>query len=405
MKSLVRILLLVGFLGLVAAATFYAFMPQPVDVELVSVSSGRLTVTVDEDGKTRVRDRYVVSAPLNGRLLRVELRAGAAVTAGETLLAVLEPHEPDLLDPRTVAQTQAKVAAARAALERLGPTLERVQLEWKHAQGRLARLRDLAQNRAVAADQLEDAQLQAQTREQDYQTAKFARDVAKFELELAEAALLRTTPSAEQPADNRSLPIRAPITGRVLRVLQESATVVTAGTRLLEVGDPEQLEVEVDVLSSDAVRIQAGAKAWLEQWGGDEPLASRVRLVEPSAFTKISALGVEEQRVNAILDFEPGEKPAALADGFRVEAQIVVWEKQDVLQVPTGALFRQGDDWAVFVAEAQHAKLRTIELGQRNSLAAQVLRGLEAGEQVLLHPSDKVRDGVLLKPRPGVAAK
>ena len=220
--------------------------------------------------------------------------------------------------------------------------------------------------------------------------------------EMAQAALLRRRPAQELLPENRSFEIHAPVPGKVLRVFQESETVVQAGTRLLELGDPdapEQLEVEVDVLSSDAVKIRPGSGAWLEQWGGEQRLLGRVRLVEPSAFTKVSALGVEEQRVWVIIDLDQGQKPPTLADGFRVEARIVVWEQEDVFQVPTGALFRSGDDWAVFVAENGRAQLRVIKLGQRNSLQAQVLDGLSADTPVILHPSDKVRDGVRVRNR------
>jgi HlyD family secretion protein len=238
------------------------------------------------------------------------------------------------------------------------------------------------------------------TLEQDYQAAKFAEDVARFELEMARAALLRTRPTQNGPPDGRQFPIRSPITGTVLRVFQKSETVVAAGARLLELGDAEDLEAEIDVLSSDAVKIQPGMTAYLEQWGGNAPLMGHVRLVEPSAFTKVSALGVEEQRVNVIIDFvDPPQNRAALGDAFRVEARIVIWEQPDVLQVPTGALFRSGDAWAVFVADQDQAHLRTVELGHRNSQAAQVLSGLQVGDQVVLHPSDKVRDGFAVKKR------
>jgi HlyD family secretion protein len=397
-KSVVRTLLFLLFLLAVAAAIAYAFWPQPLDVELGAVSRGQLTVTVDEDGQTRIKERYVVAAPLAGRLLRIELKPGDHVTAGQAL-ATIEPHEPELLDPRAVAQAQAKVHAAESLLERVGPTMERARVELERARKELKRVQDLAQRNVVAQNQLDDAEMVFRSREQDCKAAKFAEDIAKFELEMAQAALLRKRPAQDQPPENGRFEIHAPVPGKVLRVVQESETVVQAGTRLLELGDPEQLEVEVDVLSSDAVKIRPGSRAWLEQWGGEQRLLGKVRLVEPSAFTKVSALGVEEQRVWVIIDFDRGQKPPTLADGFRVEARIVVWEQADVLQVPTGALFRSGDAWAVFVAEDGRAQLRVIKLGQRNSLQAQVLDGLNAGTQVILHPSDKVRDGVRVRSR------
>ena len=401
MKSVVRTLMSLLFLLAVAAALAYAFWPQPWDVELGVVSRGPLTVTVDEDGQTRIKERYVVAAPLAGRLLRIGLKPGDNVTAGQTL-ATIEPHEPELLDPRAVAQAQAKVRAAESLLERVGPTMERARVELERARKELKRVQDLAQRNVVAQNQWDDAEMVFRAREQDCKAAKFAEDVAKFELEMAQAALLRRRPAQELLPENRSFEIHSPVPGKVLRVFQESETVVQAGTRLLELGDPDdpdQLEVEVDVLSSDAVKIRPGSRAWLEQWGGQQRLLGRVRLVEPSAFTKVSALGVEEQRVWVIIDLDRGQKPSTLADGFRVEARIVVWEQEDVFQVPTGALFRSGDDWAVFVAENGRAQLRVIKLGQRNSLQAQVLDGLNADTQVILHPSDKVRDGVRVRSR------
>lgn len=405
-KSVVRTLLFLLFLLAVAAAIGYAFWPQPLDVELGLVARGSLTVTVDEDGQTRIKDRYTVAAPLAGRLLRVELKAGDQVAAGQTV-ATIEPHEPDLLDPRAVAQAQAKAHAAKALLERAGPTLKRAQVELDRAEKELKRVQELAQRKVVAQNQFDDAQMAFRAREQDCKAAEFAEKVAEFELEMAQAALLRNRSAQEQPPENGRFEIHAPVPGKVLRVFQESETVVQAGTRLLELGDPDDpdlLEVEVDVLSSDAVKVRPGAKAWLEQWGGEQRLLGHVRLVEPSAFTKVSALGVEEQRVWVIIDFDQGQKPPTLADGFRVEARIVVWEQPDVLQVPTGALFRSGDDWAVFVAERGGAQLRVIKIGQRNSLQAQVLDGLSADAQVILHPSDKVRDGVRVRNRLVVGA-
>jgi HlyD family secretion protein len=400
-KTIVRSFLILLFVLAVAVALGFAFWPQPLDVELGAVSRGVLIVTVDEDGQTRVKQRYVVTTPLAGRLLRIPWKPGDRLEATQDL-AVIEPDEPTLLNPREVAQAQAKVRAAEAALERIGRTQERARLEWERAQKELKRVEDLAQRNVVPQSHLDDAEVAFRSREQDLRAAKFGEDVARFELEIAQAVLLRRRPTPDQPPENSRFVIRTPVPGRVLRVLQESETMVQPGTRLLELGDPDdaaQLEVEVDVLSTDAVKVRPGARAWLEQWGGDSRLSAHVRLVEPSGFTKVSALGVEEQRVWVVLDFDPGQKPAALADGFRVEARIVVWEQQDVLQVPTGALFRAGDDWAVFVAEGGRAQLRSIRLGQRNSLQAQVLEGLQVGTQVILHPSDKVRSGVAVRSR------
>jgi HlyD family secretion protein len=248
---------------------------------------------------------------------------------------------------------------------------------------------------------LEDAETLFRTSEEEYRAAKFAEEIARFELEMAQAALIRTRPmDTSQDEDDevgrQVFEIRAPIDGRVLRLILESAKVVTAGTELLEVGDPADLEVEIDVLSKDAVRVKPGQTVLLEQWGGDEPLQGVVRLVEPAGFTKISALGVEEQRVNVIVDFtDPPETRASLGDSFRVEARIIVWQGQDVLKVPISAMFRHQDQWAVFAVDAQQtARWRAIRIGHRNGMEAEVLEGLESNEIVIMHPSDRVADGV-----------
>ncbi len=399
-KFLVRTFGFLIVIGAIAGGLLWSFWPQPVDVEMAAATRGPLRVTVDEDGKTRIKERYIVAAPLTGRLLRIELDAGDAVTRGETLLATIEPNPPEILDVRAVAQAEARVKAAQAALDRAQPLIERAREELSFAQSELARFQKLAKTESASKRDVEQAQMLYRSRMQDYSAARFAQDIAQFELETAQAALVLVQPAQDGPADDRRLPIKAPIDGQVLRLFQESAIVVRPGDRLLELGDPADLEVEVDVLSSDAVKIQPGAKALLEQWGGEDPLPATVRLIEPSAFLKVSALGVEEQRVNVILDLDdPPEKRRALGDAFRVEARIVIWEQDDVLQVPTGALFRHGDRWSVFAVANNVARLRTVGIGHRNSLAAEVVSGLQAGEQVILHPSDKVRDGAQVNPR------
>ncbi len=413
-RFLFRTFMSLAVLGAVVGGLIWSFWPQPLAVELATVSRGPLRVTVDEDGKTRIRERYVVSTPLAGRLLRIDPEPGDPVLSGTTLLATIEPKDPEILDARELAQAEAKVQAAEAKWEAARKLTERVEAdagkaraEWDYAETELARIRKLAANSTISDQELDEAELLYRTSAQTLRSAtlaqevaKFESNVAKFELEMAKAALARARPGENNPADDRRFEIHSPITGQVLRVLQESETVVQAGASLLELGDPTDLEVEVDVLSADAVKISPGTKAFLEQWGGERPLQATVRLVEPAAFTKISALGVEEQRVNVILDLdEPIEQRPSLGDAYRVEARIVIWEDDDVLQVPTGALFRQRDDWAVFIAEEGKAVLRTVEIGHRNSLAAEITAGLEQGDQVVMHPSDQVTDGVEIVPR------
>jgi HlyD family secretion protein len=400
MKSLVRIFLFLLVGGTIAGGLVWSFWPQPVNVEVATVTRNPLRVSVDEDGRTRIKERYVVAAPLAGHLLRIGFDPGDSVTRGETVLAMIEPNPPDILDVRTVAQAEAKVRAARAAWDRAQPLLDRAREQLDFAQRELERTQKLAKTNSATKRDVEHAEMLHRTGMHDYTAARHAQDIAQFELELAQAALVRVQPADPGPADDRRLPILAPITGQVLRLFQQSATVVRSGDRLLEVGDPADLEIEVDVLSNDAVRIKSGDRAFLEQWGGERPLPATVRRIEPSGFTKISALGVEEQLVNVILDLDdPPEQRRELGDAFRVEARIVIWEQDDVLQISTGALFRRGGQWAVFAVRGDRAELRTIEIGRRNSLAAQIVAGLEAGDEVILHPSDKVRDGVQVQRR------
>jgi HlyD family secretion protein len=401
-----------------------AFVPQPVEVDLATIARGTLRVTVDEDGKTRIREKYVVSAPLAGRLLRINMDPGDEVSAGQTLLTVIEPRDPELLDARAIAQAEARVLAAEAAVKKVEPMLEEVRAAQAFAEAELARMRS-AGVPAITRTQLETAELNYRQRSEQMRSTRIAQEIAQFELEQAKAALLRSRPRQEDgtpspPVDGRTVsmnkatsgndnqalngawnfPIYSPISGRVLRVLQESAAVVTPGAPLLELGDPLDLEVEVDVLSRDAVGIQPGDLALLEHWGGERPLEGRVRIVEPSAFTKISTLGVEEQRVNVIIDLvDPAEKRRTLGDGFRVEARIVVDEAREVLIVPTSALFRVESQSAVFRVADGKIERRIIKLGRQNGLQAEVLEGLAAGDQVVLHPSDQIEPGVEVIPR------
>lgn len=392
--------------AIVVVGLGYAFWPQPVDVDLAKVERGSLQVTVDEDGKTRIREMYLVSAPLAGRLLRIDMEAGDPVVAGKTLLATIEPPDPNLLDARTIAQAEARVKAAEAALKKMEPITEQARAAQAYAEAELARARKAGN--ALSKSELENAEYEYRRTSEEQRSMRIQEEIAQFELEQAQAALLRTRPRDDDAA-GKAIPdgngdwtftIYSPINGSVLRVLQESAAVVTAGTPLLELGDPLDLEAEVDVLSRDAVKIHPGARVLLEHWGGEEPLVGRVRLVEPSGFTKISTLGVEEQRVNVIVDFvDPPATRQTLGDGFRVEARIVIDEADDVLKVPTSALFRVGKQSAVFKVVDGVARQEIVKIGRQNGLEAEVLSGLAAGDQVVIHPSDQVEDGVQVRQR------
>jgi HlyD family secretion protein len=401
MKFSVWNLLLVLFAVAAVGVVVYAFWPKPVAVDTADVVRGPLQVSVDEDGKTRIKDRYIVSAPLAGRLTRIQLDAGDSITAGQTLLAVIEPGDPDLLDAREVAQAEAQVKAAEAALAQATPGLEKARAALDFAESEVARVERLATTSALASRELDEAKLLFRTRTEEFKAARFAEEIARFELAQAQAALLRSRPESEGEAFEWRFEIRAPISGQVLRVFQESAAIVQAGAQLIEVGDAGDLEVEIDVLSSDAVKVTPGDTVLLEHWGGDQPLRGVVRVVEPSAFTKLSALGVEEQRVNIIAEFaDPPQRRGSLGDAYRVDARIIVWEGENVLQVPTSALFRRGDKWAVFRVENGSAALREIEVGHRNALEAEIVKGLAAGDRVIVYPGDQIKDGTGVVPRP-----
>lgn len=410
--SIFRRFLLVLLALAIVAVIGYGLMPAPVDADVATVSRGAIRVTVDQDGKTRIRERYVVSAPLAGRLLRIDMDPGEAVVRGETVLASIEPRDPDLLDARAIAQAEARVKAAAANLQKMSTLMEETAAGQEYAEAELRRGRESRQQNPLAVSTSEVEERLATYRRQSAlaDSARYAQEIARFELDQARAALLRSRPvadDAQEAGDENAaagevdngwnIIIRSPVDGRVLRVFQESAAVVNAGTRLLEIGDPRDLEVEIDVLSRDAVRIDAGAAVVLEHWGGDEALHGRVRLVEPSAKTKISTLGVEEQRVDVIVDID--DPPSELGDGFRVDARIVIAEADDVLKVPSSSLFRQGDDWAVFQVVDGVAQICQVDVGLQNGLEAEVLSGLDEGDQVVVHPSDEVAAGVKIVPR------
>jgi HlyD family secretion protein len=375
----------VGALAVVGLI-IYAFLPARVEVDTARVERGSLRVTVDREGKTRVRERYVVSAPLAGRIQRIEFHPGDRVEAGQTVVAVIEPGDPTLLDPRARAEAEARVRAAEEA-SKLAET------NFNQARAEAERARRLGVGRSISQEELERAAHKERA-------ATFALRIAEYELALARAAFQRVQPRSPGENGSSRLEIRSPITGCVLEVYQESSRTVPVGTELLKVGDTTELECVIDVLSTDAVKITRGAKVYLEDWGGDRPLLGRVRLVEPGAFMKVSALGVEEQRVNVLVDFtEPRAKWEGLGDGYRVEARIVVWEGDNVLKAPAGAFFRYGEAWAVFRNVKGRARLMPVSIGRGNGLETQIVGGLDEGDAVILHPSDRVRQGIAVAPR------
>ncbi|MFO0953114.1 MAG: HlyD family efflux transporter periplasmic adaptor subunit [Isosphaeraceae bacterium] len=368
-----------------------------------------LVVTVDHEGKTRVKERYVVSSPLAGRLLRVQLRAGDRVNGPKTLLAVIEPVDPALLDVRARSEALARVDRAEAALKKAAADVERTKTLVTQARKVADRDRNLQARieGAVSKEQFETDLFRERVALSEERSAEFALKVAEFELEQAQAALVHTRvgstnggSDSERSASAFRFEVPSPVEGVVLRVFQESTTVVTPGMKLVEVGDPTDLECEVDLLSTDAVKVVPGQRVILEQWGGERPLEGRVRVREPSGFTKVSALGVEEQRVNVIIDLtDPPSARPTLGDAYRVEARVVVWEGRDVLKIPAGAVFRREGKPTVFVIEDGRAVARAVETGHSNGLETEILSGLTPGDRVILHPGDRVAEGAAVKAR------
>jgi HlyD family secretion protein len=370
--------------ALAAAAFVRAFRSSPVLVDTAIIQRGTLEVTVEDDGSTRVRERYVVSAPVDGELLRVVLDPGAAVVAGKTVLAEFAPRAVVPLDAREGAQVEARIAAAEAALERARAEESRSAAALEYARLDLQRQRQLGESGIESAERLDRALRDERSAAEAQRAAGFQVAVAGHQLAEAHALLLENGSGSE-----RTIALRSPIDGVVLRLHEESARTLLAGMPILEVGDVAHLEAVADLLSQDAVAVQPGMAALIEGWGADgAALRGVVRHVEPAGYTKVSALGVEEQRVNVLVDpLEPWE---ALRDGFRIELRIVVWRGEDVLIVPTGALFREGERWAAFVVEDDRAVRREVQIGRRGGLQAEVLSGLADGECVVLYPSELI---------------
>ena len=375
-----------GAVVLVALITA-GLWPRPLPVETARTAVGSLRATVNEEGKTRIKQRYVVSAPVAGQLRRIPFKAGAEVRADETVVDVIEPVSPTLLDARTRTAAEAKRDTAVA-------NVEKARAGQHFAASDLRRLEKLQAEKMLSVQELETGQLRE---------ASAAKEQAAAESTLRQAEAELAEFGSNTPVGTNTLldpvQVKAPATGSVLHVFEENARVVAAGTPLMEIGDPADLEVVVEVLSRDGAAIPTGTPVELEQWGGGQPLRAKVRLVEPAAFTKVSALGVEEQRVNVIADLlTPLDQRRNVGDNFRVEAKIIVWEAHDALKVPAGALFRKGEQWAAFVVADGRARLKIVKAGHSSGTETQVLEGLKQGEEVILYPGSRVRDGQRVTP-------
>jgi len=391
--------IIIAFVGAVTAlALIYGFWPKAVLVETAKAIRGPFRLLIEEEGKTRVKDRFTISAPTAGFMRRVDLKAGDAVKKGDALF-ILEPLRSQVLDPRSRAEAEAAVAAARAAVNAAQEREKSAKVDTDYSADRLVRFKRLLASDAVAKEQVDQIEAQAKQAQALYLAARAATQVARSDLKRAESVLAY---SAARPGTDRqeTVAVRSPKSGRVLKLYRESEGAVAMGEPVIDIGDAKDIEVRVELLSADAVKIKPGTPVFFERWGGDAALTGKVRTIEPSGFTKISSLGVEEQRVLVIVDLEtPAPNRPQLGDGYRIEASFIVWEGQNVLQIPASALFRVGDQWAVFAVEGKRSHRKIVHIGHRNGLRAEVLSGIKEGAVVIAQPDDAIQDDNRIRER------
>ncbi len=385
LKKILIGVVLVGVIALFA----YSFRPTPLTVETAPVERGLLRTTVDAEGKTRVRDRFVVASPIAGRLMRISLNRGDQVRRDE-VVARIEPLPLAPLDPRQLAEARARVITSEQMKHEAETGIEKIRTECQQADRELARTEKLVETGDLSRQEFERTRNASQTCRQQLEAATYRARAAASEVNVAKATLIAVE-RAGQSGKSATVDVRAPVNGRVLKVVEESERVIAAGAPLLELSNAS-LEIVIDLLSVDAVKVKLGTDVLIEGWGGGQSLQARVRLIEPSAFTKVSALGIEEQRVNVIADFlDPG---VPLGDGYRVEAKIIIWESNEAIKIPMSALFRQGEAWNIFVVESGLAKQCAIETDHRSAFEIEVLKGLQAIESVIVHPAKEIADGM-----------
>ena len=377
-----------------AAGLVLGLRPQPVLVEVTTAKYSAMRTTILEEGKTRIRNRYVISSQVGGLLQRTPLRPGDKVEAGLTKVAIVDPEPSTLLTPRDFGQSAARIKAAEATLLQREAELQRAESAAELAKRDQARSNTLSTSGAISDKEKDLADLTAAMRVRELRSAEFGRNVARFELEQARVML------HEEPRGSAAIEVKAPVSGVVLTVFEENARAIIPGTPLLEIGNPADLEVEIELLSADAVLVRESAPVELERWGGSTALTGSVRRVEPAAFTKTSALGVEEQRVRVLVDFTPpaGDEPL-IGDRFRVEGRIELWRSQKALTIPAGALFRRGPTWAVFRNDHGRARSASVQIGHHNGEVAEILSGLEEGDEIITYPPDSVREDKRIRPR------
>jgi len=391
-KKILPVVISLALLALIA----WGLWPKPILIETGKVTSGPLTVRVSEEGKTRVKNRYIVATPVAGKMRRVSLKPGDAVIAGESLITTLEPVAPPLLDPRARVQAEALISMQEANRKQAMATLDSKKSALAMAEADRDRVRAVTRADTVSAADRDRAEGDALIRAAEVRATEFSLQVLDYEIAQAHAALERP----DRVSPDNLVEVKSPVSGRVLRVMQESEMVTAAGMAILEIGDPSDLEIEAEILSRDAVAIRLGDSVEIALWGGETPLNGRVRRVEPAAFTKISALGVEEQRVIVLCDLiDPLEQAKALGDRFRVEVRVAIWHSDSVLLAPAGALFREGNAWKTYVLRNGQAELTAITAGRSDGRFTEILRGLNADDEVILHPPDTIKDGASVTKR------
>lgn len=390
-KRLVKISLV--FIAI--ALLVFAFIPEKIQVDLISVEKGNLTVSVEGEGKTRIHDIYTIYTPIEGRVTRIESNAGDSVIAGKTIIANMYPANPAFLDKRSEIQAKADINGAEAALELASSRVRQAQAQLKFDQSEYKRAQELFKNNMISIAELERVEIQLTMQKAEKDTSLANRTLMESRLKVAQAELLQPDITSDIESETCQICIYSPVDGHVLRILHKSESIIPAGTALVEIGDPKDLEVNIEMLSTNAVKVKVGDKAFIKRWGGIENLTARVKVIEPSGFTKISALGVEEQRVNVILSLtEPYEKWQSLGDAFRVEAEIIIEDIKNINKVPLSALFRQNSKWSVLKVIDGEVFLQAVMVGKRNNLFAEITQGLKIGEQVITHPNNNIEVGM-----------
>lgn len=385
--------------ALIIAVLVYLFNPRPVITDLGKLGKNSFRLSISEEGKTRVHDIYVLSAPVTGYLRRIDADVGDAVTMSDTVVAEIEPIDPTLLDPRSEAQAKADIEAASSSMKLAQAEVNQAEAELEFASSELNRMRELRINDSVSERELDNARRTFKTSRAALATAQAALQMRSFEHERAKTQLLSPTATQQQRGNCSCVNILAPVSGRILKILTKSEGVVNAGTSLVEIGDPRDLEIVIELLSSDAVKVEPGQTVEIQNWGGEGLLTGRVNRIEPVGFMKVSALGIEEQRVNVIVDIqEPFERWARLGHAYQLDVDIILWQGDDVLTVPVTALFRENENWAIYAVNEGVVEKRYLQVGRLNAYDAEVLSGLNEGEQYIKYPTNQIDAGIRVVP-------